>query len=57
MCSVYTVIIGSCLAEICSVYPNAGSVYYWAGMLASEKRAGLAAFITGYFNLLGNAAG
>ena len=27
--SVFTVLIGLSLAEICSVYPSAGSVYHW----------------------------
>lgn len=57
ICSVFTILIGSIMAEICSVYPNAGSVYYWSGMLAPRKYAPLASFITGWFNLLGNAAG
>ena len=45
------------LAEICSVYPSAGSVYHWAGMLASKKWAPTVCYITGWFNFLGNAAG
>lgn len=27
--SIFTVLIGLSLAEICSVYPSAGSVYHW----------------------------
>lgn len=27
--SVFTILIGLSLAEICSVYPSAGSVYHW----------------------------
>lgn len=27
--SVFTILIGLSLAEICSVYPNAGCVYHW----------------------------
>ena len=45
------------MAEICSVYPSAGSVYHWAGCLAPAKTSALAAYITGWFNFLGNAAG
>ena len=46
------------MAEICSTYPSAGSVYHWAGMLAPPGQASaFAAYITGWFNFLGNAAG
>jgi amino acid transporter len=27
--SVFTILVGCSLAEICSVYPSAGSVYHW----------------------------
>ena len=27
--SVFTILVGLSLAEICSVYPSAGSVYHW----------------------------
>ena len=27
--SIFTILIGLSLAEICSVYPSAGSVYHW----------------------------
>jgi hypothetical protein len=30
-----------------SAYPSAGSVYHWAGQLASEQRAPLASYVTG----------
>ena len=26
---IFTILVGLSLAEICSVYPNAGSVYHW----------------------------
>jgi amino acid transporter len=31
--SFFTILIGLSLAEICSVYPSAGSVYYWYSFL------------------------
>jgi amino acid transporter len=52
-----TIIAASSLAEICSTYPSAGSVYHWAGSLASEEQAPLFSYICGWFNLIGNAAG
>ncbi len=45
------------MAEICSTYPSAGSVYHWSGMLANKKWAPSVCYITGWFNFLGNAAG
>ena len=32
--SFFTILIGLSLAEICSVYPSAGSVYYWYSLLS-----------------------
>jgi len=55
--SVFTVLVALSLAEICSTYPSAGSVYYWAGALASAKHAPLVSYFTGWFNFLGNIAG
>jgi amino acid transporter len=55
--SVFTILTGLSMAEICSSYPSAGSVYHWAGMLASERGARVASYICGWFNFIGNAAG
>lgn len=54
--SIFTTIVASSMAEICSSYPSAGSVYHWAGILAPEKWAPASAYICGWFNFLGNAA-
>jgi amino acid transporter len=45
------------MGEVCSTYPSAGSVYHWAGQLATASWAPLVAFITGWFNFMGNVAG
>lgn len=45
------------MAEICSAFPSAGSVYHWAGQLPSPEYKNLASYCTGWFNFLGNAAG
>jgi amino acid transporter len=37
ICSVFTLVVALCMAEICSVLPQAGSVYYWSGQLAGAK--------------------
>ncbi|CAF4270637.1 unnamed protein product, partial [Adineta steineri] len=55
--SFFTILIGFSLAEICSVYPSAGSVYHWAGMLVPLRYAPLASFTCGWFNFFGNVAG
>ena len=54
--SIFTILIAMSLAEITSTYPVSGSVYHWAGLLASKKYAGLSSFICGWFSFLGNAA-
>ena len=35
--SFFTLLVGLSMEEICSTYPTAGSVYHWAGMLASKS--------------------
>ena len=55
--SFFTILIGFAMAEICSTYPSAGSVYHWTAMLASKSWAPSISYICGWFNLLGNAAG
>ena len=45
------------MAEICSAYPSAGSVYHWSAQLVPEEWAPLASYTCGWFNFLGNAAG
>jgi len=54
--SVFSIIIGLAMGEICSSYPSAGSVYHWAGMLAPAKWSPFASYLCGWFNLIGNAA-
>jgi amino acid transporter len=50
----FTLMTGLTMAEICSTYPSAGSVYYWAGALSPMKWAPLSSYVTGWFNLIGN---
>lgn len=54
--SVFTIICGYSMAEICSAYPNSGSVYYWAGRMSPPKYSPLISYLTGWSNLLGNVA-
>jgi len=41
--------------EICSVYPTAGGLYFWAGRLARRNKA-VWAWYVGWFNFLGEVA-
>jgi amino acid transporter len=52
-----TTIVAFSLAEICSAYPSAGSVYHWAAQVVPEKYAPLSSYVCGWSNFLGNAAG
>jgi len=54
--SSFSTVVGLSMAEICSSYPSAGSVYHWAGMLANKEWAPFASYICGWFNFIGNAA-
>jgi amino acid permease (GABA permease) len=50
---VFCVALG--MAEVCSVYPTAGGLYFWAGRLARKRKA-LWAWYVGWFNFLGEVA-
>jgi len=54
---IMTMIVSFSMAEICSAYPSAGSVYHWTAQLVPAAQAPLASYICGWFNFLGNAAG
>ncbi len=43
------------MAEVCSVYPTAGALYWWAYALAKRNKAAWAWFV-GWFNFLGQVA-
>jgi amino acid transporter len=43
------------MAEICSSYPTAGGLYYWAAKVA-PKNGAVWSWFTGWFNLLGQVA-
>src|SRR5450759_1367156 len=47
---------GMSMAEICSAFPTAGGLYYWAATLAPGKSAPIWSWFTGWFNLLGQVA-
>src|ERR1700681_3852883 len=49
---IMTTIVGLGMAEVCSVFPTAGGLYYWSAKLAKKNGAAWSWF-TGGFNLLG----
>jgi amino acid permease (GABA permease) len=51
----FVVLVGLGMAEVCSSYPTAGGLYYWAAKLAPTHSAAWSWF-TGWFNLLGQVA-
>ncbi|KAJ7641715.1 APC amino acid permease [Roridomyces roridus] len=54
--SVFTMMVGLAMAEVCSAHPTSGGPYFWAAMLSRPKNAPIASWITGWFNLLGQVA-
>ncbi len=50
-----TLCVGLAMAEICSSFPTAGGLYYWAAKLA-PSRAPAWSWFTGWFNFLGQVA-
>src|SRR5712692_2340082 len=45
-------IVALAMAEVCSTFPTAGGLYYWAAKLGGKNGAAWSWF-TGWFNLLG----
>src|SRR5829696_4183079 len=52
---VMTLFVGLAMAEVCSSYPTAGGLYYWAAKLAPVNGPAWSWF-TGWFNFLGQVA-
>ncbi|EGX52969.1 hypothetical protein AOL_s00007g305 [Orbilia oligospora ATCC 24927] len=52
----FTFFVGLGMAEIVSAVPTSGGPYFWAAVLASEKWGPFCAWVTGWFNLLGQVA-
>ncbi len=50
-----TLLVGLAMAEVCSSYPTAGGLYYWAAKLA-PSRGPFASWCTGWFNFIGQVA-
>ena len=52
---VMTLMVGLAMAEVCSSYPTAGGLYYWAAKLA-PKNGPAWSWFTGWFNFIGQVA-
>src|SRR5579864_2946313 len=52
---VMTLLVGLSMAEVCSSFPTAGGLYYWAAKLAPRHGPAWSWF-TGWFNFLGQVA-
>jgi amino acid transporter len=55
ICGAFVLCVALAMAEICSVYPTAGGLYWWAGRLARSRKREWAWFV-GWFNFLGEVA-
>ncbi|HSS89605.1 MAG TPA: amino acid permease [Streptosporangiaceae bacterium] len=53
---IMTLFVGLSMAEVCSSYPTAGGLYYWAAKLAPAKTGPAWSWFTGWFNFLGQVA-
>jgi len=49
---IFVLMVGLAMAEVCSSFPTAGGLYYWAAKLGGKNSAAWSWF-TGWFNLLG----
>ncbi|KAI1842062.1 hypothetical protein JX266_011713 [Neoarthrinium moseri] len=54
--SFFTMMVAIAMAEIVSAIPTSGGPYFWAAMLAPPQHSPFAAWMTGWFNLLGQVA-
>jgi len=54
--SFFTMLVAIAMAEIVSAIPTSGGPYFWSAMLAPPKWSPFAAWITGWYNLLGQVA-
>src|SRR3712207_3368199 len=55
MVGIMVLTVALAMAEVCSRYPTAGGLYFWAGRLAKKNKREWAWFV-GWFNFLGEVA-
>lgn len=54
--SLMTILVGLSMAEIVSAIPTSGGPYFWSAVLAEPPHSAVAAWVTGWFNLVGQVA-
>ncbi|ERT00394.1 APC amino acid permease [Sporothrix schenckii 1099-18] len=54
--SFFTMLVAIAMAEIVSAIPTSGGPYFWSALLAPPRWSPFAAWLTGWFNLLGQVA-
>ncbi|GAA6010314.1 hypothetical protein JCM11491_006263 [Sporobolomyces phaffii] len=54
--SCFTMIVALAMAEVVSAVPTSGGPYHWAALLTRPSHSPFAAYCTGFYNLLGQAA-
>lgn len=54
--SFFTLLVAVAMAEIVSAIPTSGGPYFWAAMLAPARYSAFCAWLTGWFNFLGQVA-
>jgi amino acid transporter len=54
--SFFTLLVAIAMAEIVSAIPTSGGPYFWAALLAPPRWSPFAAWLTGWYNLLGQVA-
>ena len=55
LAGIFVLCVALAMGEICSVYPTAGGLYFWAGRLARKNKP-VWAWYVGWFNFLGEVA-
>ncbi|KAG2425113.1 hypothetical protein HXX76_014022 [Chlamydomonas incerta] len=56
ICSVFSLCVALCLAELLSALPTSGGIYYWSFSLAPRRHRTLVCWMAGWLNLLGQVA-
>jgi amino acid transporter len=51
--SFFTLLVAIAMAEVVSAIPTSGGPYFWSAMLAPPRWSPFAAWLTGWYNLLG----
>ncbi|GIL61708.1 hypothetical protein Vafri_16105 [Volvox africanus] len=56
ICSVFSLVVAFCLAELLSAFPTSGGIYYWSWVMAPVRHRTAICWMAGWLNLLGQVA-